>query len=85
MTAYMLTYCCTPYYQDSPELKLACVLKSVVDSDSSLSLVSYFDEFKMTTVTQAVILNASRAGTHIGICVTFLGILNSCISDVAFY
>ena len=44
------------YYQDSPELKLAYVLKSVVDSYSSLRLVSYFEEFTMTTVTQAVIL-----------------------------
>ena len=48
--------CCTPYYQDSPELKLAYVLKSMVDSYSSLRLVSYFEEFTMTTVTQAVIL-----------------------------
>ena len=33
------------YDQDSPELMLACV----IDSDSSLRLVSYFEEFKMTT------------------------------------
>ena len=36
--------------------KLAYVLKSVVDIYSSLRLVSYFEEFTMTAVTQAVIL-----------------------------